>query len=414
MLYVKINETVKTITADTLKNGSYHELFHNQFTYEIGDRIEDENRNLLVIDRFYYNKQFLYRLKCLKCGYVGTASNYDLINHNYSCSCCYGRKVIVGINDIATTDPWMIEYFPNKKEEAQLYTHGSNAQIYFKCPSCHKVSKKARAIYWLYSYHSLPCECNDHISYPEKCMRSILEQLKIEYIYQLSKSNFTWCQQYRYDFYLPKYDMIVETHGVQHYDERNTIFNNNNQKQIDYDKKQLALNNGVTHYVELNCSKSDINYIRHSIENNDDLIKQIPQIFDVQWDDIEKSARKNIIKEVCNYYLYEKNINNIANTFHIDNTTVYKYLNIGTNIGWCHYPKRQRDRYKIRSDEGIYIYKNNQLIGIADNGYHAKDICEEHGFSISIQSIYNAINYQRISKGLTFLKGPKLKKKGGD
>lgn len=407
MLYIKINGTIKTITSDSLKKELYSELFYNPFIYKIGDKIQDANRSLVVVDQFYYNKQFLYRLKCLKCGYIGVASNYDVVNHKYSCSCCYGKVVVVGINDIATTDPWMIEYFQNGKEEAQLYTHGSSAQIYFKCPSCNKISEKPRPIYWLYESHSLPCDCNDNISYPEKCMRSILEQLKIEYIYQLSKCTFTWCQKYRYDFYLPKYNMIIETHGMQHYDEHKTMFRNRNQKQIDNQKKQLALSHGIKYYIELDCSKSDINYIKNSIETNLDMIKQIPQIFKINWDEIEKNARKNIIKEVCNYYENEKHINTLAKIFHIDNTTVYKYLKIGTNIGWCNYPIRQRTRYKIQNDERIYIYKNNQLIGSARNAYHAKDICEEQGIRISVHSIYNAINYQRTSKGLVFLKGHK-------
>ena len=56
------------------------------------------------------------------------------------CNCCSGKKVVKGINDIATTDPWMIPYFKNEED---VYTHsscsGKVADVI--CPICNKEKK---------------------------------------------------------------------------------------------------------------------------------------------------------------------------------------------------------------------------------------------------------------------------------
>ena len=38
------------------------------------------------------------------------------------CACCSNSVVVEGINDIPTTAPWMVDYFPGGYEEAKRYT----------------------------------------------------------------------------------------------------------------------------------------------------------------------------------------------------------------------------------------------------------------------------------------------------
>lgn len=58
----------------------------------------------------------------------------------------------------------------------------------------------------------------------------------------------------------------------------------------------------------------------------------------IDWDACETDARKNIIKEVCEYYRthFEK-MSVIAETFKIDINTVRRYLKIGNDNHWCVY-----------------------------------------------------------------------------
>jgi len=94
-------------------------------------------------------------------------------------------------------------------------SRGSNKNVLLICQICKReieISPKN-----FFKKKSLCDKCSDGISYPEKFIRNILNQLNLEYICQLSKANFYWCNKYRYDFYIPRLSLIIETHGNQHF-----------------------------------------------------------------------------------------------------------------------------------------------------------------------------------------------------
>ena len=104
-----------------------------KWKYEIGQRIKDEKRDLTIIDREFNRdkKEKLnkyYKYKCNKCSAILYITEHNLYYHNKGCSCCNGKMVIKGINDVATTHPNVIKYFANI-EEAYKYSHGSNKLI---------------------------------------------------------------------------------------------------------------------------------------------------------------------------------------------------------------------------------------------------------------------------------------------
>ena len=83
---------------------------------------------------------------------------------------------------------------------------------------------------------------------PEKIVANILNFLNLRFIPQFSKKNALWCGTYKYDFYVEHNDkkIIIETHGLQHYDERSMYFirkDGTNQKEIDIIKRKLAKDN---------------------------------------------------------------------------------------------------------------------------------------------------------------------------
>lgn len=50
--------------------------------------------------------------------------------------------MIEGVNDITTTDPWMIPFFINK-ELAKEYYHGNRKdKINLVCPDCGRIKKE--------------------------------------------------------------------------------------------------------------------------------------------------------------------------------------------------------------------------------------------------------------------------------
>ena len=62
------------------------------------------------------------------------AKERDLLK-GQGCSCCVGKTVVNGINDIATIYPHLVKYFVNI-EDAYVHTFGSGDKILMKCPNC--------------------------------------------------------------------------------------------------------------------------------------------------------------------------------------------------------------------------------------------------------------------------------------
>ena len=107
----------------------------------------------------------------------------------------------------------------------------------------------------------------------------------VNYIYQLSKSVFEWVGKYVYDFYLPDYNCIVETHGGQHYKDvawsSSSITNGN-----DKHKMHLTISNGINSYIQLDCRESTLKFISNSILNN-----ELPKILNIEKDKIKRTLR---------------------------------------------------------------------------------------------------------------------------
>ena len=159
----------------------------------------------------------------------------------------------------------MVKYFQGGYDEAKKYSRGSDKEIYPVCPDCGRVKDKPMKIDTLRKNKSIGCVCGDKISYPEKVMSHVLNIIEPNYISQLSSKDFEWCNKYRYDFYLPTYNSIIEVHGEQHY--RHTGFKRTVKEEQENDrlKKELALNNGIDNYIIIDCRKSEINYIKNNI-----------------------------------------------------------------------------------------------------------------------------------------------------
>lgn len=285
-----------------------------------------------------------YKLKCNICQCNDIQINKNNLEHGRGCPCCNGKKVVEGINDIPTTSPWMIPYFQGGYAEAKKYTSGSSKKIYPICPICKRIKNIPMQINAIHRLHSIGCACGDGISYPEKFFMSVLNQLKISYIHQLSKSTFKWCDKYRYDFYLPDYNCIVETHGIQHYKE-NTLTERSlfEEKENDKLKRDIALKNAINNYIILDCRESSAKYIFNSIKQNNTLCFLLKNIDDIDIIQCEIDSAKNKVYEVSQI----KNENptystsDISKIVNLERSTVKKYLKIGNDIGICNYDAKK-------------------------------------------------------------------------
>ena len=170
--------------------------YSKDFKIEIGTNFKDCKRDITIIDRKYEKRRHgksivnekLYKYKCNKCGFdCGKhwsnknkcykdelwIEESNLINNKVGCSCCNkGNQIVVkGINDIATTNPELIDIFVNIND---CYTHIKSSHDYcdFICKSCGNI--KRTRIDYVYSSGFSCSKCGDGISYTNKIMYNLL------------------------------------------------------------------------------------------------------------------------------------------------------------------------------------------------------------------------------------------------
>jgi len=264
---------------------------------------------------------------------------------------------------LAITHPSSVKYLVNK-EDAYKYSHGSTSLVLTKCPDCgYEKEKKVLDI----THKKFYClKCSDHISFPEKLLFSVFEQLLDKnFKTQLTKTTFEWCSNYRYDFYINKLNGIIcETHGLQHYEEQSGNWDKTLEEiqQNDKDKENLAKKNNIDNYVILDCRYSNLEWIKNSIMKSD-----LPNLLNFKEDDVDwalcnKYANDtSIIKESCCLWRDGlKNTLDIANIFKIGRNTIIRYLKQGNKLGWCEYSP-------ILEKEINYKHKSREIICLNDN-----------------------------------------------
>lgn len=333
------------------------------FKYEIGQHISNENEDYIILDREYRDvtdkkgvtTQRWYYIKCNKCGKESWREEIR-INHNFGCGVCKGIETLPGYNDIATKASWMIKYFPGGEDEARLYTPNSNKKVIVICPDCGR--RKKIIIGNIYKRHGIQCVCGDKMSYPNKFLFSFFEQLNAKFT---PEKTFEWSENRRYDDYvlLPNGEtLICENHGGFHYFENNyktSKISLEEQQEIDKFKQEIALKNGITYYVQLDCRYSDKDWIRKSIENS--ILADLFDLSKVDFNECNLFATKNLAKTVCDYRHDNPEVLDIdiAKHFNIGINATRTYLLKGDKLGWCKYNRQDERKRKAKNS----IHKRN-------------------------------------------------------
>jgi len=388
-------------------------LINNKLKYKVGDRIITHKKDFTILEISSYIKccqtYYSYKYLCNLCGYIGIMGEVNISRRTCQSPDCFTNK-INGIpkNSIVLNEKskWMIKYFQNGYDEAKLYTYNSHQRIYFKCPDCNKILTKSKMVRDLYFEHSIGCTCSDGISYPNKFIHSLLNQLQAEYEYE---QIFNWAKNKRYDIYISKYNMIIENHGLQHY--KSTRRKNSRtleeEQTNDKYKKEMAINNGINYYIEIDCRKSELKWIRDSVMNSN-----LPNLLhfkeeDIDWLECEEYAIKNIVKEVCDFKNKNPNmlISEIIQTFKLSEYSISKYLTIGNNLGWCIYnPQLSR---KI-SAERMVINRSNKVLCIEKDivFLHVKELenlsMKIFGFKLERRGVSRSCKNNNTYKGYYF------------
>ena len=311
--------------------------------------------------------------------------------------------VIKGKTDLWTTAPHIANLllYPEHGYNLSL---GSHKKDYFICPYCGtKMYKIVRNVH----RYGLGCSvCSDGISYPEKVVANLLTQLNMDFIYD---SSYEWSNNKRYDFYVEHLSLIIETHGLQHYEDKK-MFNKKSgysEKENDIYKKEIAMQNGIQNYIELDCRYSDFKYIKNSILNSE--LKTMFNLLLIDWDILEKDCLKSKVIEVCNVYNSGiKNTVEIAQLLGLDASTVSDYLRRCNEAGLCNYmPNPYHERAIICVDTGK-IYDTLKHVEL--DGFNKSQVseCCNHKDGVYTAGGYNWCFLDEYEPETYVMKVPKI------
>lgn len=349
VLDIEYNNKIYSIQQRLLNS----ELIYKQiglainYKYQIGDIVN----NLQIIEREhttknYGNKMKWYRGKCLQCGFDDNWKTEYALNSDEGCICCAQSncKTIKGINDIATTNSWMIPYFIDEND-AYKYTCCSSKRIYMKCPFCGRKTNKELTIRNLYKNKGIGCVCLDGISYPNKFIYAFVKQLGVDNI--ICEFNPEWLGKKRFDIYFEYKNLkyIIEMDGGLGHG--NNIFGKSGKDiiglKIDQEKDFLACKNNIN-VIRIDCIKSDLEYIKNSI-----LHSELNNIFNLQfidWIKCEEYARDNLVKIISQEYDNDIFITPefLSKKYNLCYATINAYIKIGRKVGWVKNSKKKKLR----------------------------------------------------------------------
>lgn len=386
-LYVKyLNNEPFKITPDHLKEGKIGKLigqYTNDFKYKKGQNLKNSIRDITITNMRIeqqvmdknnkkYNRKY-YTYHCNKCNSDNEVVEGTLDKEYIGCAYCSNQK-INHTNCVATTHPWVMDYLVNK-EDGYKYSHGNSSnKVKIKCPIC------GREKYILLSNftrsHSVGCPCGNGISYCERMMIAILNQLDEDYIYQLTKFNVNWItSNIRYDFAILNKSTIIEMNGRQHYEDgfgKTAI----EQQRKDIQKEELS-KPYINNYIVIECKESNFDYIKNNIIQNEQL-KHLLDLSNINWEKCRKDSESSLLKEICDF----KNKNSemtpkeISKYFEINSATVTRYLNKGNKLNLCTYDSKQAmkvggakgaSKSAEKSKRQVEIFKDGISLGIFES-----------------------------------------------
>ena len=263
--------------------------------------------------------------KDLKTGKTGKC-NFSMFgeNHPRSIPKC-------GVNDIATVAPWMVPWL---KDQSIAYTHTVTSKhlVDWICPNC-GLDVCNKTISNCYHYKKVTCPyCSDGVSYPERYVANLLKSIDIRFDFQ---REFGWSDGRFYDFYIPSLNMIIETHGKQHY--TNTWSTGVDQKQKmtirenDAYKCMLAEKHGISHYVVLDCQCSDDEYIQQSVFNSE--LSTLFDLSSVDWNNISMKSLKSVFIQAIDMFRSNADGFDIFNELPISAYTLNRYVKRAKKMG---------------------------------------------------------------------------------
>lgn len=284
------------------------------------------------------------------------------------CIYCANKKVLKDFNDMWTTNPTLAKLLANP-EDGYEYMQSSGKKLDWKCQDCEEIVKNKTPHRINVRGFSCP-SCSDGISFGEKFVYNLLKTINEDFEFE---KTFGWSDSRRYDFYLPRLNMIIEVHGVQHY--KDGCFKGLPLEEIiknDAYKKEMAGDNLIEYYIVIDARESNPVHIKNSIIND----KTMNSLFDLEgidWNAIGRDSLSSFVFMACKLWEDNISVSGISEILKVSRVTVAKYLKRGNEIGLCEYTekfKREIVQLTLLNDyikEWTSITDASKEVGISDS-----------------------------------------------
>lgn len=223
-------------------------------------------------------------------------------------------------------------------EDGYKYTECSGEKVEWICPNCgHIKAEKISNV----KNKGLSCPiCSDGISIPNKFMASFLEEVnetfETEFIFE--------GQTRRYDFYIPRLNMIIEMHGRQHYEEWKKSDKTLSERQkIDKEKKDYAIEQGIEYYLVINCRIQSYEHMTKEIKKS--ILKGFYNFESIDWNHVYINAMKSKVILAIDLHKKGYTTTEIGNKLHVTRSTINHWLIDADKIGIYEYNKSVGNRY---------------------------------------------------------------------
>ncbi len=128
------------------------------------------------------------------------------------------------------------EIHPDETANLSMISYGSNVKLRWKCPMNHT---------WIASVKSRrKSSCPFCKNKTEKKVYAFLVSWLGKDTEIITQATFHWSKKYRYDFYIRKFNVLIELDGEQHFSQVSNWTSNDEVRKSDVEKMRLALNRG--------------------------------------------------------------------------------------------------------------------------------------------------------------------------
>lgn len=328
-----------------------------QYEYEL----KTKNPDVTLLSE-YKGSQKKVKVKCCICGNIWEPTASHLLTGQSHCPKCHGRLDYSNPNCFHNKHPQWAKCLQNELD-GYLYTGGSGVATNWICPNCKNVVKGV-PIKKVVQRNRIPCKrCSDGISYPNKYMFNMLEQLGVDFITEYSP---TWISPKRYDFYIQKKDLIIEMDGLLGHGNKSWgDYTAKESAEIDTYKDKKAAENGIK-VIRIDCKRSDSDYISKNIMESE-LVNYF-NLHSIDWDLCNTSAYSSMKIKACDLWKEMRNVSEIMKRTHLTRTTVTRYLKDATKYGLCDYDPKIEHTKSGQNNIKCAYEKNKKSVVCLDTG----------------------------------------------